>query len=137
MIVYRPTHSLNVRYCLPNKLFEYMMAGVPTLSSSLDAIAEILTTYDTGRVVASLEPEAVADAINAILADADTLARMRENGWRAAREEFRWDVEQERLLLSTNRSYFHDKAPLARGVLSHDNPPRRVSSIICVTVSCE
>ena len=24
--------------------------------------------------------------------------RMRENGWRAAREEFRWDVERRRLL---------------------------------------
>ncbi len=98
LIVYRPTYSLNVRYCLPNKLFEYMMAGVPTLSSSLDAVAEILTTYDTGRVVASLEPEAIAEAINAILADADTRRRMCENGWRAARKEFRWDVEQGRLL---------------------------------------
>jgi glycosyltransferase involved in cell wall biosynthesis len=98
LIVYRPTYSLNVRYCLPNKLFEYMMAGVPTLSSSLDAIAEILTTYDTGRVVTSLEPQAIAAAINAILADADMRRRMRENGWRAARDEFRWDVEQERLL---------------------------------------
>jgi glycosyltransferase involved in cell wall biosynthesis len=74
------------------------MAGVPTLSSSLDAIAEILTTYDTGRVVTSLEPQAIAAAINAILADADMRRRMRENGWRAARDEFRWDVEQERLL---------------------------------------
>jgi glycosyltransferase involved in cell wall biosynthesis len=98
MIVYRPTYSLNVRYCLPNKLFEYMMAGVPTLSSSLDAIAEISTTYDTGRVVSSLEPEAVAGAINAILSDEAARNRMRENGWRAAREEFRWDIEQRRLL---------------------------------------
>jgi glycosyltransferase involved in cell wall biosynthesis len=98
LIVYRPDYSLNVRYCLPNKLFEYMMAGVPTLSSSLDAVAEILTTYDTGRVTTSLEPEAVAGAINALLADEGARRRMRENGWRAAREEFRWDVEQERLL---------------------------------------
>jgi glycosyltransferase involved in cell wall biosynthesis len=98
MIIYRPTYSLNVRYCLPNKLFEYMMAGVPTLSSSLDAVAETITTYDTGRVVSSLEPEAVAAAINEILADEGARKGMRENGWRAAREEFRWDIEQQRLL---------------------------------------
>jgi glycosyltransferase involved in cell wall biosynthesis len=98
LIVYRPDYSLNVRYCLPNKLFEYMMAGVPTLSSSLDAIAEILTTYDVGRVTVSLEPEAVAGAINALLADEGARRRMRENGWRAAREEFRWDVERYQLL---------------------------------------
>jgi glycosyltransferase involved in cell wall biosynthesis len=98
MIVYRPTYSLNVRYCLPNKLFEYMMAGVPTLSSSLDAVAEIIATYDTGRVVYSLEPEAVAGAINALLGDEAARKRMRENGWRAAREEFRWDIEQRHLL---------------------------------------
>jgi phosphatidylinositol alpha-mannosyltransferase len=75
-----------------------MMAGVPTLSSSLDAVAEIITTYDTGRVVSSLEPEAVAGAINEILADEEARNRMRQNGWRAAREEFRWDIEQQRLL---------------------------------------
>jgi glycosyltransferase involved in cell wall biosynthesis len=98
LIVYRPEYSLNVRYCLPNKLFEYLMAGVPILSSSLDAIAEILTTYDTGRVTASLEPEAVAGAINTLLADEGARRRMRENSWRAARETFRWDVERERLL---------------------------------------
>ena len=61
-------------------------------------MAEILTTYDAGRVVASLEPEAMAEAISAILADEDARRRMCENGWRAAREEFRWDVEQGQLL---------------------------------------
>ncbi|MGH2501708.1 MAG: glycosyltransferase family 4 protein, partial [Ktedonobacterales bacterium] len=48
LIAYRPGYSLNVRYCLPNKLFEYLMAGVPVACTKLDAVAEILRRYDVG-----------------------------------------------------------------------------------------
>jgi glycosyltransferase involved in cell wall biosynthesis len=118
LIVYRPTYSLNVRYCLPNKLFEYLMAGVPVLASPLDAVAEILTTYDAGRVVASLEPQAVAEAISALLADEGARRRMRENGWRAAREEFRWELEQRTLVALYQRMF-------SQAALSTDAAPVR------------
>jgi glycosyltransferase involved in cell wall biosynthesis len=107
LIVYRPEYSLNVRYCLPNKLFEYLMAGVPVLASPLDAVAEILTSTDTGRVVTSLEPEAVAGAINTLLADEAERARLRENALRAARELFRWELEQRTLIALYQRMFSH------------------------------
>jgi glycosyltransferase involved in cell wall biosynthesis len=33
LIIYAPDHSLDVKMCLPNKLFEYMMAGLPVLAT--------------------------------------------------------------------------------------------------------
>jgi glycosyltransferase involved in cell wall biosynthesis len=98
LILYRADHSLNVRYCLPNKLFEYLMAGVPILASMLDAVADVVTTYDVGRIVESLQPPAVAAAINQMLADREQLDRMRANCLAASRERFRWDVEQQGLI---------------------------------------
>ena len=34
--------SLNHKYCMPNKLFEYMMAGLPVLVSNLQEIKKIV-----------------------------------------------------------------------------------------------
>ncbi|HLG61098.1 MAG TPA: glycosyltransferase [Ktedonosporobacter sp.] len=91
-------YSLSIRYCLPNKLFEYLMAGLPVLSSSLDGIEAIIRAYDVGQVVPSLTPADVGAAINALLADRDALARMSQNALRAAREEFNWERESARML---------------------------------------
>ena len=93
-----PEISLSIKLCLPNKLFEYLMAGLPVLASELEAIEEILRAYDVGRVVASLEPAAVASAIAAMLDDPVALARMRHNALAAARTDLCWEVERHRLV---------------------------------------
>ena len=92
-----PDYSQSIQLCLPNKLFEYLMAGLPVLTSELDAVAELVRTYDVGRVVSSVEPEVVAAAMNAMLADQEGLARMHRNALEAARTEFCWEKEGQRL----------------------------------------
>jgi glycosyltransferase involved in cell wall biosynthesis len=98
LIVYPPEHSRNVQMCLPNKFFEYLMAGLPILASSLDAIMEIIAAYRVGHVVTELSPQMVGAAINAMVADVDELACMRENALQAAKE-FCWEKECHRLFL--------------------------------------
>jgi glycosyltransferase involved in cell wall biosynthesis len=98
LIVNPPWFSPNVRMCLPNKLFEYLMAGVPVLTSRLDAVEELVSTHDVGRVVDPLEPEVIGHAINAMCGDVDALAQMRANALAASQHQLRWEVEQQRLL---------------------------------------
>lgn len=98
LILYRGSYSPNVLHCLPNKIFEYLMAGVPVLSSPLDAIEEIIRTYGVGRVAASTEPEVVGRAISLTLSDEEGLSYMRRNALVAARRELNWEVEQQRLV---------------------------------------
>ena len=96
--IFSPDYSLSIRWCLPNKLFEYLMAGVPVLTSELEAVTEIIRTYDVGEVVSSLQPEHIGHAINTMLADPAALACMRQNALDAARREFCWEKEQQALI---------------------------------------
>ncbi|HZO72849.1 MAG TPA: glycosyltransferase [Ktedonobacteraceae bacterium] len=92
-----PSYSLNVRTCLPNKFFEYLMASLPVLSSPVPAIVEVVKQYDVGCIIPSLAPKDVGDAINTMLEDQEALLRMRENTGRAARECC-WEEDSVRLI---------------------------------------
>lgn len=50
---------LNYRYCLPNKLFESLLAGLPVLASKLPDQAAVVEQYQAGWVV---EPDAASVA---------------------------------------------------------------------------
>jgi len=94
LTVFKPSYTRSIRYCLPNKLFEYLMAGLPVVSSELDAIAELLKTYDVGQILPSLAPSDIGAAINSMLSDPVALARMHNNALATARQEFHWEKEK-------------------------------------------
>lgn len=97
LIIFDPAFNLKIKMCLPNKLFEYLMAGLPILASELVAITPILQAHDVGHVISSLEPEQVGIAINEMLADQSALDRMRRNALQAA-QELCWEKEKYRLI---------------------------------------
>ena len=98
LTIFDPDYTRSIRYCLPNKLFEYLMVGLPVLTSSLDAIAEFINTYDVGQIVSSHAPTDVAAAINTMLANRTNLARMRRNALEAAENELCWEKESQQLI---------------------------------------
>jgi glycosyltransferase involved in cell wall biosynthesis len=93
-----PLATAQYRYMLPNKLFEYLMAGVPVLSSQLPAVAEILTCYEAGQVCPSLEPKVVAASIAATLANGVGMAQWRSNALAASATDLNWEQEQGQLI---------------------------------------
>jgi glycosyltransferase involved in cell wall biosynthesis len=98
LIVYEPSYSLNVRMCLPNKLFEYLMAGLPILASPLVAVADILETYEAGQIIPSLAPIDVATGIQTMLKDQAALERMHCNALRAVQHDLCWERESKQLI---------------------------------------
>ena len=97
-ITYSPDFSINAYVQLPNKLFEYLMVGLPILASPLPAIADILTTHTVGRVLSSLEPSNIAFEINAMLADTVHLAQMKRNALAVARQDLCWEKERQQII---------------------------------------
>ena len=74
------------------------MAGLPVLTTRLDAVVELVERYGAGRTIESMEPKIVADAIVQMLDDKDALARMRANALAACKNELRWNVEAKVLI---------------------------------------
>ncbi|HEY7349244.1 MAG TPA: glycosyltransferase family 4 protein [Ktedonobacterales bacterium] len=98
LTLFLPSYSVSIQLCLPNKLFEYLMVGLPVLTSPLEAIVDIVQRYEVGRMVSSLEPEAIGKAINDLLADSQALEEMRTNALRASETDLHWEVESGRLI---------------------------------------
>ena len=98
LVLYTPDYSLAVKLMLPNKLFEYVMAGLPVLATQLDAVEEIIQTYDVGRIVPSAESKDIGAAINAMLADREALTRMSRNALEAAERDLCWEKESKQLI---------------------------------------
>ncbi len=88
--------SLNHRHCLPNKLFEYIQAGVPVLVSDLPEMRRVVEEYRVGETCPPGDPAALAERIGAMLSDPSRLATYRRNTVRAA-SELNWNREKSRL----------------------------------------
>ena len=88
-------HGLNYRFSLPNKLFDYIMAGTPVLVSDLPEVSNIVDTYNVGRKIESHDPSHIAGCIKEMLHDQQQLDRWKENCLQAAKE-LCWEQEEER-----------------------------------------
>jgi glycosyltransferase involved in cell wall biosynthesis len=86
----------NHRLALPNKLFEYLAAGVPVVASDLPEIRRLIEQHGVGWCVAPNDPTALAGALRGALAQrADPALRERLAD---AAAELSWPREQLRLV---------------------------------------
>jgi glycosyltransferase involved in cell wall biosynthesis len=58
-----PADVINYDLALPNKLFDYMQAKLPIVSSDCREVSELLATYPLGEIFDWRDPKALADAV--------------------------------------------------------------------------
>ncbi len=87
----------NYRFSLPNKLFDYIQAGIPVLSSKLPEIEKILKKYDIGDTINTHKPAKLAAKISEIFENFEKYDVWKKNLPAAARE-LCWENEEAVLL---------------------------------------
>lgn len=82
----------------PNKLFEYMSAGLPVIASDFPLWREIVEEVDCGRLVNPSQPRSIATAMQWILDNPTEAFEMGQRGRRAVEERFNWAAESRKLI---------------------------------------
>jgi len=82
----------------PNKLFEYMAAGLPVIASNFPLWKEIVEGNRCGICVNPLDPKEIASAIKYLIKHPEEALEMGKNGRKAVEEKYNWENESKKLI---------------------------------------
>jgi glycosyltransferase involved in cell wall biosynthesis len=85
--------GLNYRFALPNKLFDYIQAGVPVLVSNLPEMRRIVEHYQIGTIAETHQRKELAEKIKSVLFDVEKNSLWKEN-LKLAAKELCWENEE-------------------------------------------
>ena len=80
-----------------NKLFEYMMAGLPVVATSLPEIRKMVREHDLGLLVAPGDTNELASAIQQLVDNSELRQTLGGNAAKAA-EQVNWEEQEEKLV---------------------------------------
>jgi glycosyltransferase involved in cell wall biosynthesis len=85
--------SPNLRFSLPNKLFEYIKASTPIVASNLIERSRIIHQYNVGLIVEDSQPQSIAELINKLVNDQQLYGELKAN-CKIAAEDLCWENEE-------------------------------------------
>lgn len=86
---------------LPVKMFEYMSAGIPVISSNFPLWKKIIEKHNCGFCVDPFSPREIAKAIDSLINNPEQAKELGENGRQAVLNAYNWGKEE----LKLNRLY--------------------------------
>jgi len=89
--------NLNNMMGLPNKLFEYMAAGIPVIASDFENYREVIETANCGLLVDPTKPEQIAKALFQLIENPQLRQELGKNGQNAFRNHFCWEKEEAKI----------------------------------------
>ena len=104
-----PGHSQQNVHVLPNKFFEYAMAGLALCVSDLPEMAALLRQHDLGRLIPAVTPQAIADAINGF--DRAGIDACKVHALEAAKV-LNWEAEADRFFAAIEHAVLSERAAL-------------------------
>lgn len=93
-----PAVDINTKFCTPNKLFEFVRAGLPILANSeLVTVGGFIKKYSMGFTADFNDPAAAAEKIDSVISDERALSCARA-GIEKATDALSWESEAKRLI---------------------------------------
>jgi len=75
---------INQRYSLPNKIFDYISAGIPVIASPLPEVSALLSEFGCGIILGAVTPAEIAAKLMLLKNDASLLASLKKRAAVAA-----------------------------------------------------
>lgn len=97
LLVFQP-YYYNIKIGLPNKLFDYMLAGLPVIASNFPEIRKIVSDARCGLLIDPTDISAFADAIQYITGNPSIAKEMGDNGRRAVFSRYNWSTLENDLI---------------------------------------
>ena len=95
LVCNQPIHDYDLAQ--PNKLFEYMSAGLPVIASNFELWKKIIEGDECGLTVDPTAPQQIAEAIDYLLDHPERRRAMGENARKAIQEKYNWEHESVKL----------------------------------------
>ena len=84
--------NINNMYSLPNKLFDYISAGIPVIAGPLKEVRNILEAHNCGIIVPEINADELARALIFLRDDREKLQLLKKNASKAS-EILSWEKE--------------------------------------------
>ena len=84
--------NINYRFSLPNKIFDYMKAGIPVLASNLKEVANVVNHHKVGIVIPNHAPQTILEGLENLTQNKEQQATFGKNGKQAI-ETLNWETE--------------------------------------------
>lgn len=84
--------NMNYNFSLPNKIFDYISAGIPVIATDLYEISKIVHEYNCGILISEPAPEEISKAIIKLRDNKDLLTELKHNA-AIASETVNWENE--------------------------------------------
>lgn len=94
--------NINNRVTIPNRLFEYMYAGVAVIGESFFEVKKVIEESQCGVVVNSSDPESIADGVISLFSDIPALRKMQSNGRSRIISTYAYEHELEKMIAFYN-----------------------------------
>jgi glycosyltransferase involved in cell wall biosynthesis len=91
--------------CLTNKIFTYLLAGIPVLLSDTPAQRRIAQQLGAAaRLVEIASPDKLAQVLDHLAMNDTTLSDAKREAWSQGQTRFNWDKEKQRFLQSVEQT---------------------------------
>jgi glycosyltransferase involved in cell wall biosynthesis len=89
--------NINYQFSLPNKVFDYLRAGIAIISSDLIELRKVIESTSSGILLENVSPECIAQEVNKLISNPEKLIELKTNAQVNA-SKYVWEEEVKALL---------------------------------------